>query len=404
MIGLSEKKPFSIILFIAVLFVLWIAIAFALHQVFNGQMIGIDYMFYWHAGQVFFLEQGDIYSPAIGDQNQLWVYGRAALPGEDHLNFAYPPYILFLPFPLFFFDYEWSQPLWMSANLLCVLGMGLFFFPQAPKWLPITLLLFYPVYFTLIIGNTALMIGILLIVTFHILLNQPDYSPRTGFLIGFLLAFSTGKPQMVWLSLLFIFFICIFQKRLHLIYGFLTAFLLINVVSFVIYPSWPINWIRNSLLYSQEGGILPTFVWYLRVFVPENIAVGGYGVMLLVLIPFLGWLFWRWKRDQIDSLTLLVIIAGISNLFDPSSLTPDKILLLVPLFLWAIRNPSSNAVKVVWSLGIFLTNLAFFLGQSTQYKFAVDTLPLLFYIAWMVYFLVSQKWQTPKTDMSLQSG
>ncbi|MBE0698403.1 MAG: DUF2029 domain-containing protein [Anaerolineaceae bacterium] len=303
------------------------------------------------------------------------------------MNFAYPPYILFLPLPLIFLNYDWSQAIWMATNLLLLLCMGLFFFPRAPKWIPLTLLLFYPIYFTLIIGNTALLIGLLLIVTINILFFKKEANSHIDLILGMLLAFTTGKPQMVWFFILLIFFYCITKKRWQLIYGFGINFMLINIVSFAIYPSWLIHWVQNTLSYSKEGGIAPTFVWYLLAVFSESQAYLVYAIVFLLSLPVSIYLFWRWKGGKFDTLSLITYVAFITNLFDPSSLTPDKIVLLIPLFLWTIKNPSSKVGKIIWFMGILLSNAAFIIGKTTPFPLAVDMLPLLFFSLWMIYII-----------------
>lgn len=384
-------KKQSILLAILLIILIWGMLAISIHQIFQDQMIGIDYMFYWHAGRVLIEEHGDIYSPEVGAQNQLWIYGRPALPGEDDLNFAYPLYILFLPLPFLFLRYDWSQAFWMATNLIVVITIGMFFFPKAPKWIALTFLFFYPIYFTLIIGNTALLIGLFFIIAFDYLFFKKEYSPKIEFVLGILMAFTTGKPQMIWLFLILILYKCLVSKRWYLIYGFGITFLFMNIISFALYPSWPINWIQNTLNYSKEGGIAPALIWYLSAFLPELAAFKVYLALFLITLPVTAYLFWKWKNSKIDSLCLITYAAFITNLFDPSSLTPDKISLLIPIFLWANYHPSLKSVKVTWIFGILLTNIAFIIGQVTQYKLAVDMLPLLFFLPWMIYIMVTRQ-------------
>lgn len=398
----KQRNPMVImILFIAILF---IGFTFSIHYIFQNNQIGIDFMFTWHAGRVLFLEKGDPYGPELALQNQLWVYGHPSLPGQDHQNFAYPLFILVPLFPFILLSYDWAQAAWMSLNITLLLTLGLIFFPQVPKWITLLLLLFYEVYFTVIIGNTALLISIFILIILDRLLIKEEKVPGwVNSLIGIGLSLLLGKPQLVWLFLILILVTSLLKKNWALIAGFFAGFAGMTAGFLAIYPTWPLNWLKNAMGYSKEGGIMPAMMWFLSRLFPPDLTWILYLVSLGLALLVTVFIFHRWRKNQLPTLLLIAWCAWVTSFFDPSSLSPDRNIMLIPLILWASQSYKKMAVKITWGSIILVTNLAFALTQANIVPWAVDIWSQIGYSVWLLYIFTNQSERNNLPNVILQT-
>jgi hypothetical protein len=373
--------------------VMFLLLTFAVHYVLRDNPIGIDYYFYWNAGKSLFIEDLNPYSIEHGQRNQYAVYGRLAEDGEDHLNFPYPIYTLFILSPLLVLEYEWSQAAWMSLNLLLLISIGPILFPQARKWIVLELLLFYTVYFTIIIGNVVLLIAILFIFVIEKLFFRQRTSRWIDFFMGLLLSIAIVKPQFSWLFLIFIFYQCLVERRQKVILGFIAGSLMLLAGAFAFLPTWLIDWIYNLTIYSKYIVLHPMLVTYLSVIIPVQGAYILFAILLPIFLSVTVYLVINWRKGAFEILPLLAWIGFVTNIFDPSSLTPNKLALIIPMLLWAVKTPSIKAVKITWTLGILLTNFAFVMVLLNFAPDAVEHWPLLFYVPWLVYMMIGQEKQ-----------
>ncbi len=74
-----------------------------------------------------------------------------------------------------------------------------------------------------------------------------------------------------------------------------------------------------------------------------------------------------------------------TSLGDVAALTPDQIVLLVPVFLWAVDQRPSVRLALGWFLAIAITYVFFFLTQFGILADIVDRGPLLVYVVWLVF-------------------
>ncbi len=167
-------------------------------------VFGNDFFDFHNASQATFIEGISPYSEEVTLRNQWGVYGKPAEADQDQLAFNYPPYAL-LPFlPLAFLPLKWAQSIWISFLFSLLLVLPLLAYPRIPRWALITSFAFYPITFSLILGNYAILLGTILIFVIGYLLNNEYSSPGLDIFAGALLAFTTIKPQFSAFYLLFI--------------------------------------------------------------------------------------------------------------------------------------------------------------------------------------------------------
>jgi len=201
---MTKLKLFIFFLFFTSLFSLGVS------AITPNITFGNDFFVFHSASCALFTEGLSPYSTQVETANQFAVYGRLAHPGENLLTFSYPPYAL-LPFlPLSFLPLKWAQSIWVSLLFTSLLILPILTYPRIPRWAFSTAFLLYPITFSLILGNFAILLGTIIILILGYLLNTQLHSRNKDLVFGALLAFSTIKPQF---SALFVLFILIFAIR-----------------------------------------------------------------------------------------------------------------------------------------------------------------------------------------------
>ena len=149
------------------------------------------------------------------------------------------------------------------------------------------------------------------------------------------------------------------------------------------------NWIKNAIVYSKEGGVMPTLQWLVSRLVSEQLAFVLYCILLGLALIVTGRLFWKWRRGGLPALALIAWCAWVTAMVDPSSLSPDRNVLLIPIFLWAAHQAQIRAVIITWGAGILGTNLAFVFTLTGVFPNAVGSWSIIFYTIWLVCYWVS---------------
>ncbi len=290
-------RPIKKVMIITGMFALFLLLmTVGIHTALRNNALGFDYMFYWEAGRALFIEGISPYGPEVIQRIQMTIYGRPALPGEYPFPFPFPLPILYVPFPLYFLSYDWSQAAWMAINLLASVAVGILCFPRAPKWLALTLPLFYQMSFTWIIGNYALLIGMIFIVVFAELLAQKRPPGWVDAACGAALAWVIYKPQMAYLYVALALLIAFKDRRWGLIAGFFAGLAAGLLISFILLPGWPVQWLDMVRIYPQRDVHVPALVTYLGYLLPAS------AVRTASLILVRPW--------RCDRLAVLALVAG----------------------------------------------------------------------------------------------
>lgn len=213
---------------------------------------GNDFLVHWMGSRALLEDGISPYSDEVAIRIQTVAYGRPARAGEHELRVAYPLYsvYLFIPFALIK-DFNLARAVWMTVLEAALIGLVfvslLLCRWRASPWMVAVLLLFSVFWYhglrPLINGNAIILVALLL--------AGGLLAIRTGAdeLAGVLFAFSTVKPQVVVVFLLFIVVWGIGKRRWRLL-GWLmgTGFLLVTS-SMLIIPDWILQNLREVLRY-----------------------------------------------------------------------------------------------------------------------------------------------------------
>jgi hypothetical protein len=215
---------------------------------------GNDFLVHWVGTRALFVDGLSPYSDAVAERIQTLAYGRPALPGEHELRVAYPMYsaLVFLPFALIS-DYELARALWMTTLEAALIGLA-FLSLKLTRWkMSIWLLPFFLIFSIfwyhsmrpLINGNAVILVALALVAAFAALKTGKDE------LAGVLLAFSTIKPHLVILPIIFFLIWTISFGRWRTLGWMLISLVLLSISAALFVPDWPLQNLREILAYSS---------------------------------------------------------------------------------------------------------------------------------------------------------
>lgn len=202
---------------------------------------GNDFLVHW-VGTRGLLEDGiSPYSEETAIRIQTLAYGRPALPGEHELRVAYPLYsiLVFFPFALFK-NFLLARALWMTMLeialvLLSVVSMRLA--DWKPRLLNLAFFLIFTVFWyhalrPLINGNAVILVALMVAGALLAIRSGGDE------LAGVLLAFSTIKPQVVVVVVLFFLYWGFKQRRWRFVGWFFGTLALLSASAALLVPDW----------------------------------------------------------------------------------------------------------------------------------------------------------------------
>jgi hypothetical protein len=346
---------------------------------------GNDFLVHWVGTRALFIDGVSPYSDVVAERIQTLAYGRPALPGEHELRVAYPLYsvLVFLPFALFG-DYEVARALWMTALEVGLISLAMLSLRLA-RWkmslwlLPLFLLfsiLWYHSLRPLINGNAVILVALALVAAFAALKSGRDE------LAGVLLGFSTIKPHLVIVPILFILIWTISYRRWRTLAWLLITVVMLSLSAMLFVPDWPLQNLREILAYSSynppgtPGAVFETLL-------PATGRQLGWALSAILGLILMGEWFFAWKKDYrwflwTGCLTL-VISQWIGIQTDPGNF----ILLFLPLVLvfskWAERwGRPGNILITIAMLLLFLLPWAIFL-QTVSYGDQPLQHPVMFF-------------------------
>lgn len=263
---------------------------------------GADFLPAWNGARAFIFDNTDPYSKTVAEQTQVVVYGRAARTGEY-------PYMLDIPFPLqlLFFpplliikylshlfpavtipDVAWVRAIWMSLSEFGLMLLPVFALRLADwrpsRWFTVLLLVFSLIWFyslnALLDGSFSVLLVLALV---GALIAIRDFNDE---LAGFLLAISAMKWEITLLLWLLIIISAYSSRRWRVFAGMGMTWIVLGVMSFLIYPNWFWPFMRAVATNQQFGDLLSPSL-FLEEWFPgfgKGIALLLVSVLLLILV------------------------------------------------------------------------------------------------------------------------
>ncbi len=349
--------------------------------------LGADFYTFWLAGRSVFVQGENPYSAEVTLQSQLGIYGRPALPQEDQVAFAYPPYSLLPILPAAFLPYDWAEAYWLSLNILALSALMLAAFPRGKKRITLLYFLFYPVFFGLILGNFAVPLGTILVFCLvFVFLKDP---PGRGWQVaaGLMMAWATCKPQFVWFFGLVMLLIALRQRLWPFLISLMVGGVSLAAISFLLVPNWLVKWIGRIFEYAGYVQSRLTLTTLLAQVLPDNTAL----TLTYILAAGLGglsfYLILRWYRGHLPTLHMFAWAGFCTYLLHPHGIAYEQISFLAPLLVWAGNQQSlrSPARWLAWPGAMLFSWVCFGLGKWLYHP--VDTWPVIWnglFLAWLL--------------------
>jgi hypothetical protein len=386
-----KQQPAREILLFGLLFILLLGmLTFALHSLTQNNNLGSDYYIYYVAGRALFIDHQNPYSDQVAQQVQMAVYKHLAGPIEDQLGFAYPPYAMLPALPTFWLSFDWAQAFWISLNLLALMSLIYLAFPEAPKWAAVSVLFIYPFSFALILGNFNVLVTAFLILAYGamVIKNRPLSRPLQAGL-GVLLAWSTVKPQFMWLFLVF-YLIVAWRKRLWVLLGsFAATSILLLGFSFAVMPAWPLAWYDRLVKYTGYNETWLILTFFLKEIMSLQLATIITTLAGVVCAALTAWLFYRWWNGKVTDLFIMAWCGFLIFLFHPRGKAYEHIPFLLPVLLWVLQGKKlprpAWAIWVFWFGSLVMSWLIFILSRQPGASPVISETPFVLFMAWMAW-------------------
>lgn len=345
---------------------------------------GNDFLVHWVGTRSFLFDGLSPYSDEVAIRIQTTVYGRPAIAGEHELRVAYPLYsiALFFPFALVK-DYTLARALWMTVlevgllltSLLAIRMVG--WRPGFSGWVMFILfsLFWYHGVRPLVNGNAVILVA--LMITGGILALRAGEEE----LAGVLFAFSSIKPQLVVLVLLYVLIWGINRRKWNLIGWLVGTIFLLTAAAALLLPDWILQNLREVLRYpgyNPPGTLGAAFTEWFPAIGPRLsivIAVVLGGILLLE--------WWLARRAEYRGFVWTVCLTLVISQWIGIQTDPGNFIILLPALvlvfaIWQERWPRGGRILTMASMQVLMVGLwALFVGTVEQSYQAIQS-PLMF--------------------------
>lgn len=358
---ISDSRPLQIA-FGGMIFLLLVALlAVGIHTVMPENTIGIDLHVFYLAAQNVFLHHESPYGDDVAMQSQLSVLGRPANADEDHMSFPYPPYSLLILAPLAGLPFSWVQAIWMAFFLLASVGAMLLAFPQSPLLPVLGVLLFFPFTFGIILGNFVNLIALVTLVAISQVMFSKNTSQGIQILLGILLAWTTIKPQFIWIYLLTLLLASLKNRYWPLLISFSGSLLGYIAVSFILVPNWPVLWLERINKYIVDMAHYPNITQFLIQLRSAADAQTFSVALIALMLGVTAWAVITWWKDHLSTILMLAWIGIVTYLIHPTNVSYAQITFLIPLLVWAQNQRNQQGLPVfLFYWGAMILSWVFF--------------------------------------------
>ncbi len=361
-------------------------------QVLKDNALGLDYFIFWKAGRAFFFEGRNPYTSEVTLETQMGAYGHPAnFPLEDPLQFNYPVFALFATLPEFFLDYPQAQAYWLAFNITALLGLFLLAFPNAKKWVLVTVPLFYNYAFGMIVGNFPVLMSAILALFYGYFVSREKRELKMQIVVGILLAWCLSRPQAFWLYIIWV-VLYAWRSRLYaLLVSLGTALLAFVFLPMLFRPAWPVEWLHQLtyyLDYTTPNRPLIALVWpfFWNIDIPAEVYSRGYWVTAVVVLPLAAWTLWRWWQGKIPHLVLLGVVGITTYFMTPNNTSVSQLFLLQPVILYCVEQ-RDRAGQIWWAVFFVFSYLVIAAEWLGFFPHATMIWPFWFVAVWLAWLV-----------------
>lgn len=373
------------IAFTAAIIVTYLLLVFGAYQTFTSQVPGgNDFYPRWRGTRALLLEGQEPYSAEVTLQIQNDMYGRPAREGEDQVAFAYPLYVSFLVLPFALLPYPLAQASWLSTLILTALA-ALMVILRTLDWQPSPLgliglalwsVLFYPTARSILLGQFSIIVLALLALAL--------WAIHRGnlFLAGCLLAFSTVKPQMVFLIVPFLLFSAWRRGQRRTLAGFLSTMAVLLILTSAFVPTWIPSFLSGLASYQSYTSIyregrspLGVLISYL---LPSSLAWPATVLLSFSILAYVSYAWIKSFRQQGDAWPALFVTIIATLLLPAQTGTTNQVLLVLPILYWLAESRLARSARAALLSLLLAAPWALFLLTFAQRngEHAIVSVPL----------------------------
>lgn len=345
---------------------------------------GNDFLVHWVGTRSLVFQGLSPYSDETALEIQKTAYGRPARAGEHELRVAYPLYsiVLFLPYALIG-DFSLARALWMTTLEVAMIVLSLLSM-RLTTWRPkfsilISFLIFSIVWYhglrPLINGNAVILVALGIVGAFWAIREGADE------LAGVLLAFTTIKPQLSILLIIFVSLFALWQRRWRILFWLSGTVILLSLGAALLLPDWILQNLREVLRYPAYNppGTLQAA---LRIWFPlfgNRLGWVVTGVLVLMLL-----LEWRFAlRAEFRHFLWTACLTLTASQWVGIQTDPGNFIILMPALVlvfsvWEERwRRAGHLFALITMLFLFLGIWALFLA-TVEYGYQPQQSPVMF--------------------------
>lgn len=363
------------------------------YAVSSSISLGADFFIYWQAGRAVAVNHVNPYSEETTEIIQQGIYGRLAKPDEDQVAYAYPPSGLLPVFPSVWMTYPWAEAYWWALNVVLLYCAVISFFRKPPAWLLASLIFFYPVSRSLILGPFPVLIVSGLIFAFGQIRRNEDLPAGKQWLIGGILAWCLMKPQFAFVPILLLLIMCLRKKYWKVFWGLTTGACLFALVSWILVPTWLSDWLNEITKYVGYIPIKPVIQSWLSIIGLQWSSLWVNGILALIAGVISIAIFMHWWKGRLPDFILFGWAILINQLVNPNanSLLTDQIIFLLPLFAWIMDHlQASKRSVIVWAAFLIVPWALFAVYFTGKEPFQAASGSALLFLAWWLAILVDE--------------
>jgi len=323
-----RKIAISQYLIVLTILVTIIGVGFSSTMLMKRISFSDDFAIFWAAGRAWLFEGISPYDPQVIEiaENAVLESGYLAeIP--DQVTFLHPVINLFFYLPFSLLPYTISRAVWTTILIIAIGFVGMLGIrisglklSRLEKIASVLLILFWlPGIFSILMGNLTPIVVLLVLAGILMILTGHD----TG--AGLVLSLTFGSMPTTGLITALILIWSASRKRWSTVIAYLAGVLFLIIISILLLPTWPQEWLRVLLTTYQDWSwlktpllemalLLPGITRFLSIFL--HITFGIYFIVLVITV--LGKLprVFVWKAFMVMILAFLFNVqASIHHLF-----------------------------------------------------------------------------------------
>lgn len=374
-----KQKPTQVLPLIVLSLVLLVAYTWAFQAGFTSRVPGANDFFSQYGGAyLYFVEGMNPYSLEATEWIQIQLSGAAVTRGTITNDFVYPFYTILVVAPYVLLpNYAWVQAAW-QVTLQVMMVASMLMILRYHNWKPrpwlfglliLWMLLWYPTFRALILGQMSVVVHLATILSFWFLFREgPESQTVRDVWAGFFIALSTIKPQMQFLIIPFLVLWGFRNKRWVFLTSAAGSMLLLSGISFLMLPSWLDDWIWQLTRYTTYT---PPGVLFILTDTTLQLGAASGSIELVLTLACVGYLIYGWwialienRHEHLDWTLGLTLV--ITQLIAPRTATTHYIVFFFPLVLilreWITRRQYGLALGV---LGVLMVGMWILFVQTT---------------------------------------